>query len=164
MLMTPKTKITPADIRRFNLKAWYENRDIPAKEKSYFSQLMNGGASFGEKAARRLEQQYNMPAGYLDTHIPEEGVVKDHLADLLTGDPAKGIEAGLLKCFRGCKDEDRELLLSIANKLYERARPDDKTANPTRLNRRKTDPGYIAEENGSKSMRINTRARTKSTN
>ncbi|WP_232098157.1 helix-turn-helix transcriptional regulator [Serratia ureilytica] len=52
--------------RRERLKAWFSERTIPAKEKSYLSQLMTGKASFGEKAARRLEQSYGMPSGFLD--------------------------------------------------------------------------------------------------
>jgi phage repressor protein C with HTH and peptisase S24 domain len=61
----------PADIRRQNLKTWFANRSIPTAEKSYISQLMSATASFGEKAARRLEQTYEMGAGYLD-RSPEE--------------------------------------------------------------------------------------------
>ena len=126
--------------RAYNLKNWVDKHGVPVKEKSYFSQLISGSASFGEKAAKRLEEKYHMGDGYLDTPIPSVGEVKkpvDHLNDLMNGDPAMGLEAGLLKCFRGCKDEDRDLLLSIANKLYERAHPNDGTANP--LNRRKSD-------------------------
>lgn len=133
--MANNSEIT-AKIRAANLKRWAEINGVPAKEKSYFSQLISGTASFGEKAARRLEDKYKMGDGYLETPMPSDKPT-DHLNDLLTGDPLKGFEAGLLKCFRGCKNEDRDLLLSIANKLYERTNPDDATANP--LNRRKTD-------------------------
>jgi hypothetical protein len=137
MLMTTNSKLLPADIRRLNLKNWLANNEVPQKEKSYFSQLVNGGASFGEKAARRLESQYKMGVGYLDTPQPEKNTKpKDHLGDLLSSDPQQGIEGVLLKCFRSCSDADRDLILLIANKLYERARPDDRTANPKR---RKTD-------------------------
>lgn len=61
----------PADIRRQNLKTWFTSRSIPPAEKSYISQLMSGTASFGEKAARRLEDTYGMGLGYLDKP-PEE--------------------------------------------------------------------------------------------
>ncbi|AVT58536.1 Phage repressor CI-like protein [Pectobacterium versatile] len=54
------------EIRRTRLKEWFSERAIPGKEKSYISQLINGKASFGEKAARRLERDYGMPPGYLD--------------------------------------------------------------------------------------------------
>ncbi|PXW40605.1 peptidase S24-like protein [Erwinia sp. AG740] len=54
------------EIRRTRLKEWFSERTIPEKEKSYISQLLNGKAAFGEKAARRLERDYGMPSGYLD--------------------------------------------------------------------------------------------------
>lgn len=54
------------DIRRKQLGLWYKDRQLPEREKSYISQLINGKASFGEKAARRLERDYDMPHKYLD--------------------------------------------------------------------------------------------------
>lgn len=63
-----------AEIRRARLKLWFAKRTLPEKEKSYLSQLMGGKASFGEKAARRLEKTYEMPPMYLDQlpgSIPE---------------------------------------------------------------------------------------------
>nr|8C3L_A Chain A, Phage repressor protein CI [Escherichia coli O157:H7]8C3L_C Chain C, Phage repressor protein CI [Escherichia coli O157:H7] len=53
------------EIRRLRLKEWFKDKTLPPKEKSYLSQLMSGRASFGEKAARRIEQTYGMPEGYL---------------------------------------------------------------------------------------------------
>jgi SOS-response transcriptional repressor LexA len=53
--------------RRIKLKEWFSSRSIPEGEKSYISQLINGKASFGEKAARRLEVTYCMPIGFLDS-------------------------------------------------------------------------------------------------
>ncbi|SCZ55679.1 MULTISPECIES: hypothetical protein [Photorhabdus] len=63
------------NIRQQRLKDWFSDKTLPEKERSYLSQLMNGKASFGEKAARRLEQDYRMPDGYLDadTNTPELG-------------------------------------------------------------------------------------------
>ena len=55
-----------ADNRRQKLKEWFSSRSIPEGEKSYISQLINGKASFGEKAARRLEATYGMPIKFLD--------------------------------------------------------------------------------------------------
>ncbi|MBO1811021.1 S24 family peptidase [Serratia ureilytica] len=52
--------------RRERLRAWFANKVLPASEKSYLSQLMTGKASFGERAARRLENSYGMPKGFLD--------------------------------------------------------------------------------------------------
>lgn len=51
--------------RRENLRRWVAEHGTPAKEKSLFSQLKTTG-SFGEKVARRLEEQYRMGAGFLD--------------------------------------------------------------------------------------------------
>lgn len=53
------------DIRRGNLLAWLKTHSVPQKEKSLFSQL-KGGASFGERLARRLESDYAMGEGFLD--------------------------------------------------------------------------------------------------
>lgn len=53
------------EIRRENLRRWVAEHGTPAKEKSLFSQLKANG-SFGERVARRLEQQYGMGDGYLD--------------------------------------------------------------------------------------------------
>lgn len=52
--------------RRNKLRLWFSDKSIPESEKSYISQLINGKASFGEKAARRLEDTYRMPKWYLD--------------------------------------------------------------------------------------------------
>ena len=59
------------EIRRARLKLWVETHAVPSKEKSYFSQLLNGISSFGEKAARRLERDYGMGGGFLDTPLDE---------------------------------------------------------------------------------------------
>lgn len=61
-----------ASVRRANLKQWIEKYGTPPAEKSYFSQLING-ASFGEKAARRIERDYKMGEGYLDRPLVLEG-------------------------------------------------------------------------------------------
>jgi phage repressor protein C with HTH and peptisase S24 domain len=53
------------ETRRENLRRWVAEHGTPAKEKSLFSQLKSNG-SFGERVARRLEEQYRMGAGYLD--------------------------------------------------------------------------------------------------
>ena len=53
------------EIRRENLRRWVAEHGTPPKEKSLFSQLKSTG-SFGERVARRLEEQYRMGYGYLD--------------------------------------------------------------------------------------------------
>lgn len=61
-----------AETRRRRLREWLDTHPTPTREKSYFSQLVSGTASFGEKAARRLEQQYGMEDGYLDSPMEAE--------------------------------------------------------------------------------------------
>lgn len=56
------------EIRRENLRSWVKKNGAPRGEKSYFSQLLSGIASMGERAARRLEKDYRMGEGFLDTY------------------------------------------------------------------------------------------------
>ncbi|MCP5699633.1 hypothetical protein NL355_28600, partial [Klebsiella pneumoniae] len=49
------------EIRSKRLADWFAERTLPEREKSYLSQLINGKTSFGERAARRIERDYNMP-------------------------------------------------------------------------------------------------------
>ena len=58
------------EIRRENLRRWIAQHGTPVKEKSLFSQLKANG-SFGERVARRLEEQYKMGAGFLDKPASE---------------------------------------------------------------------------------------------
>jgi SOS-response transcriptional repressor LexA len=53
------------ETRRANLRRWVADNGTPTKEKSLFSQLKSNG-SFGERVARRLEEQYKMGKGWLD--------------------------------------------------------------------------------------------------
>lgn len=55
------------ELRRENLKQWFETRTMPTKDKSFISQIINGKATIGERAARRLEQENGMKMNYLDT-------------------------------------------------------------------------------------------------
>jgi len=61
-----------ANTRRSRLRLWFSDKSIPESEKSYISQLINGKASFGEKAARRLEKTYKMPDKYLDNDSEQQ--------------------------------------------------------------------------------------------
>ncbi|MDC9614923.1 hypothetical protein PSI19_13835 [Xenorhabdus khoisanae] len=67
--------MTIKNIRQQRLRTWFSDKTLPEKEKSYLSQLMNGKASFGEKAARRLEKDYHMPEGYLDTGANDADII-----------------------------------------------------------------------------------------
>lgn len=59
------------ETRRENLRRWVAEHGTPAKERSLFSQLKADG-SFGERVARRLEEQYRMGAGFLDQDISDD--------------------------------------------------------------------------------------------
>lgn len=65
----PMSGIDIAETRRARLREWFSEGPMPAEEKSYLSQLINGKASFGERAARRLEKTYGMGDGFLDKKI-----------------------------------------------------------------------------------------------
>lgn len=59
------------ETRRENLRRWVAENGTPAKERSLFSQLKADG-SFGERVARRLEEQYRMGAGFLDQDVSDD--------------------------------------------------------------------------------------------
>ncbi|MGL9721778.1 hypothetical protein [Symbiopectobacterium sp.] len=65
------------EIRRKRLKEWFSDRSLPTREKSFLSQLTTGKASFGERAARRIERDYGMPDGYLDTDNDNENKIRN---------------------------------------------------------------------------------------
>lgn len=71
------------EIRRENLRRWVAKNGTPAKEKSLFSQLKANG-SFGERVARRLEQQYGMGDGYLDRD-PDQSSGSQNVIELIPG-------------------------------------------------------------------------------
>lgn len=78
------------EIRRDNLRRWIAEHGTPYKEKSLFSQL-KGAGSFGERVARRLEDQYKMGRLYLDTPPSDAGghsprVTASHPDDELADD------------------------------------------------------------------------------
>lgn len=75
-----KPKIDAHEVRRHNLKRWLSNNATPEKEKSYFSQLTSGSAPFGEKAARRIESQYGMGEGFLDTPIDDDTFTLENIS------------------------------------------------------------------------------------
>jgi phage repressor protein C with HTH and peptisase S24 domain len=70
--------------RRKRLVKLLENRTVPAREKSYVSQLVNGKSPFGEKAARRLEGVFGMEDGYLDRETDGDGNYVDSAAETAT--------------------------------------------------------------------------------
>ena len=94
------------EIRSKRLAAWFSERSLPEKEKSYLSQLINGKTSFGERAARRLERDYNMPPGYLDADDDQNGDMQSVLSSMLSAD-----EVELIKYYRGFPDSEKKVVL-----------------------------------------------------
>lgn len=90
--------------RRDRLRQWFEGKPLPEKEKSYFSQLINGKASFRERAARRIERDYNMGEGYLDRND----------SNIATLPLPVGREQALLALFRTMTDTQQIELLQEA--------------------------------------------------
>jgi transcriptional regulator with XRE-family HTH domain len=65
------------EIRRARLRQWFTGKKLPEKEKSYLSQLLSGKASFGERAAGRLEREYGMDEGYLSKPLSADPLNPD---------------------------------------------------------------------------------------
>lgn len=80
------------DVRRLRLKTWLDGRKLPPREKSYFHQLLNGTSSFGERAARRIEAEYDLGNGYLDAmecastvgETDQEKIIRAQLIEAIT--------------------------------------------------------------------------------
>lgn len=93
-------------IRRDRLKAWFKDRTLPPREKSYLSQLITGASSsFGEKAARRLEKTYEMPTGYLDTPLHADPAQA-------RANPVNPVVAEFEWAYNNVNDAGKEFLLS----------------------------------------------------
>lgn len=103
------------DIRRENLRKWVIKHGTPQAEKSYFSQLL-GGASFGEKAARRLEATYRMGAGYLDRqeNVPALDNVVSNQARDTDVDFALDKMIELMVLYRQASQAGKDFILSSA--------------------------------------------------
>jgi hypothetical protein len=98
------------EIRRLQLGLWFKNRAFPEREKSYISQLISGKASFGEKAARRLERDYGMPDKYLDQDTTNRA--EEPVASYRTNS-----EQQLLEDWRLLLEEDQERITAEITKL-----------------------------------------------
>jgi hypothetical protein len=106
------------DTRRENLRRWINDNGVPAKEKSYFSQLLSG-ASFGERAARRLESTYSMGNGYLDSQAANVGMALQLVAQppkALTNDEFSESDEiiELLALFQQSSKKGRQFILKSA--------------------------------------------------
>lgn len=108
------------DIRRANLRKWVASHGVPQKEKSYFSQLTGeGDVSFGERSARRLERDYKMGDGYLDSgdagqkDVPQGAPIESVLGHGLQWINSE--EYKLLTLYRGTDDEGRDKIMRTAD-------------------------------------------------
>ncbi|WP_368900378.1 hypothetical protein [Mixta calida] len=101
-----------SELRRIRLKAWFASRVLPEKEKSYLSQLINGKASFGERAARRLERDYGMPEGYLDNDPDNPDPPND---TILSAE-----ELQLVEYFRGFPESEKKKQLAIFETKFQK--------------------------------------------
>jgi hypothetical protein len=83
------------EIRRENLRRWVAEHGTPSKEKSLFSQLKANG-SFGERVARRLENQYALGAGYLDRDpgVPLSPAQRSILGLVPGAKPVRAVDRG----------------------------------------------------------------------
>jgi hypothetical protein len=100
------------DIRRERLRAWFADRPVPEREKSFVSQLVTGKCSFGEKAARRLEVDLKMPDLYLDgrdinTAKQERAAYNSKSCDMSQE------EHELLKSYRGVSRQEQLMVLKM---------------------------------------------------
>jgi hypothetical protein len=93
------------EARRKNLRHWFQHKTLPTEEKSYLSQLMGGKASFGEKAARRIELTYGMPVGFLDRLNSSEGELLSPKVELSRRDEI------LLELFHELPESEADALL-----------------------------------------------------
>lgn len=111
------------DIRRANLRKWFATRSIPPERKSHISQLLKDGNPFGERAARRLEEDQGMTPMSLDAPeatgaAPQSGVAPS----LQSAGPdvlRQAIE--LLELFQSTDDRGRADMLRLAKTIYQPA-------------------------------------------
>lgn len=103
-LTNQNTGMSTAEIRRKQLKAWFADKSLPEKEKSYLSQLINGKTSFGERAARRIERDYGMRPGYLDTDEDNPDAGRNDTALMID-------ELELIMHYRAFPDSEKKAVL-----------------------------------------------------
>lgn len=103
------------EIRIANLRKWLANNATPAKEKSYFSQLLSGEAPFGERAARRLESQYKMGDGFLDAPVHDDPPQPPKSTEYLLNYHVTLEEAQILSVFRDTDDTGRAMIKHVVD-------------------------------------------------
>jgi len=119
------------ETRRENLRRWIAEHGTPAKERSLFSQLKADG-SFGERVARRLEEQYRMGAGYLDRDLegdkPQPKVKESQGAanDGAGADELLARAVELLETYRSAGPADRDRIDRLVRNIRDRMGAVDK--------------------------------------
>jgi hypothetical protein len=110
-------------LRRKKLMQWVRVNGTPPAEKSLFSQL-KGTGSFGEKVARRLEEDYKMGHKYLDTedavppsNKPVTGGVLSRALSRLVETPD---ELELLAVYRLSRDDERKAIDRLVSVIRSR--------------------------------------------
>lgn len=106
------------EIRRANLRRWVAENGTPAKEKSLFSQLKSLG-SFGEKVARRLEDQYKMGDGFLDRCVESDQAEHQPqavLSEAVHYDVFTTEERNLVTLYRASTPRGKKVIYSAAER------------------------------------------------
>lgn len=111
------------EIRRRRLKEWFADGKYPEKDSSYISQVINGKA-IGEKAARRLERDYEMPEMFLDMpyDVQESKTVEltdrqRKIVDLLDSLPDDEVDEFIVKLQERKAFYDRRLRAYLAKNM-----------------------------------------------
>jgi hypothetical protein len=107
--------------RRENLRRWIAANGTPEKERSLFSQL-KADASFGERVARRLEEEYRMGAGYLDQDPdgPSAATTSESRQDGMDADAANDLlrrATELLETYRLADPAGRRRIDAVAQRV-----------------------------------------------
>ncbi len=105
------------ETRRSRLREWVVRNGVPQKERSYFSQLLSGTVSFGEKAARRLEDDYAMGLYFLEGGSPPG--TRRNASDAKSGPASPALLDGdelieLIALFQQAGPSGRKVILSAA--------------------------------------------------
>ena len=105
-------------LRRKKLAQWVALNGIPQKERSLFSQLRGTTTSFGEKVARRLEIEYKMGRGYLDTEDAKPVSIKpaeNKLGTVLNLMVETPQELEFLAVYRLADDDERKAINRVVS-------------------------------------------------
>jgi len=118
---TEEIRLTNLQLLRSEFRFANEFAARISKSPAQLTQWLSGVRSIGHKAAREVEAALGKPAGWLDNNhsLP--------LAETMSPPPAKSLnlseaEMELLRYFRRCSPESREVLLASARAAASLAR------------------------------------------